>query len=46
VLRHRLRENIDAMRVTAFSGDVTYQRMLEHGVDSRLVRALDELDEV
>jgi Phosphotransferase enzyme family len=46
VLRHRLRENIDAMRVTARSGDATYQRMLEHGVDWRLVRALDELDKV
>ena len=46
VLRHRLRENIDAMRKTARSGDVTYQRVLEHGVDQRLVRALEELDEV
>jgi aminoglycoside phosphotransferase (APT) family kinase protein len=46
VLRRRLRENIDAMRMTARSGDVTYQRMLEHGVDRRLVRALEELDEV
>jgi len=45
VLRSRLRENIDAMRVTARSGDVTYQRM-QHGVDRRLVRALVELDEV
>lgn len=45
-LRLRLRENIDAMRVTARSGDVTYQRMLDHGVDGRLVRALDGLDEV
>jgi len=46
VLRRRLRENIDAMRVTARSGDVTYQRMLEHGVDRRLVLALEGLDEV
>jgi hypothetical protein len=46
VLRRRLRDNIDAMRVTARSGDVTYQRMLEQGVDLRLVRALEELDDV
>jgi hypothetical protein len=46
VLRRRLRENIDAMRVTARSGDVTYQRMLEHGVDRRLVLAFEGLDEV
>jgi len=46
VLRRRLRANIDAMRATARSGDVTYQRMLEHGVDLRLVRALEELDDV
>ena len=46
VLRRRLLENIDAMRVMARSGDVTYQRMLEHGVDLRLVRALEELDDV
>ena len=46
VLRRKLRDNIDAMRVTARSGDVTYQRMLEHGVDLRLVRALEELDDV
>jgi hypothetical protein len=35
VLRRRLQENIDAMRMTARSGDVTYQRMLAHGVDGR-----------
>ena len=46
VLRCRLRANIDAMRATARSGDVTYQRMLEHGVDLRLVRALEGLDDV
>jgi hypothetical protein len=46
VLRRRLRANVEAMRVTARSGDVTYQRMLEHGVDRRLVRALEELDDV
>ena len=46
VLRRRLRENIDAMGVTARSGDVTYQRMLAHDVDGRLVRALEGLDEV
>ncbi|HYO18234.1 MAG TPA: phosphotransferase [Dermatophilaceae bacterium] len=46
VLRRRLRENIDAMRMTARSGDATYQRMLEHGVDRSLVLALEGLDEV
>jgi len=46
VLQRRLRANIDAMRVTARSGDVAYERMLEHGVDRRLVRALEELDDV
>lgn len=46
VLRRRLQENIDAMRMTARSGDVTYQRMLAHDVDGRLVRALEGLDEV
>ena len=46
VLRHRLRASTEGMRLTARSGDATYQRMLEHGVDRRLVRALEELDEV
>ena len=46
VLRQRLQESIDAMRMTARSGDVTYQRMLDHSVDLRLVRALEGLDEV
>lgn len=46
VLRRRLRENIDAMRETARSGDPTYQRMLDHGVDLGLVRAIEGLDEV
>jgi len=45
-LRHRLRENIDAMRSTASSGDVTYQRMLDLGLDIRLARALEELAEI
>lgn len=35
-----------AMRRTARSGDVTCQRMLDHSVDLRLVRALEGLDEV
>lgn len=44
--RKRLLENIDVMRMTASSGDATYQRMLDLGIDLRLLRALEELNEV
>ena len=46
ILRRRILEINDAMRMTASSGDVTYQRMLDLGLDLRLLRAREGLDEI
>jgi hypothetical protein len=46
VLRLSLRLKIDAVRATAYSGDATYQGLLDHGSDLLLVCAPEGLDEV
>jgi hypothetical protein len=46
VLRLRLPENIEAIRVAARSGDATYQQLLDHGSDLLLVQALEGLHEI
>jgi len=46
ILRLTLPEKIEAIRASAQAGDATYQRMLDHGSDLLLVRALEGLDEV
>ena len=46
ILRRRILEINDAMRMTASSGDVTYQRMLNLGHDLRLLRAREGFDEI
>jgi hypothetical protein len=45
-LRRRILEINDAMRMTARSGDVTYKQMLDLGLDLRLLRAREGLDEI
>jgi hypothetical protein len=46
ILRLRLPEKIEAIRLAAVAGDTTYQQLLDHGADLLLVQALQGLDEV
>lgn len=46
ILRLRILEIINSMRLTAASGDLSYQKMLELGLDQRLLPARAGLDEI
>ena len=46
LIRQRVQRQLDIIRSVAADGDVTYQRMLAHGVDRNLKAALGDLSTV